>query len=135
MDGTDLDVVGKSELETVTEWDKAYHFDLTTPIPVQAGDLIGWYDASNTIPGGMISFNWGVAIPYGDGTVKYPEPRLFQISSIWEKPEHTRSMLREARSPSPRRAHCCWAVWVSVSPAGCVDAKCCDSTDRAVASK
>ena len=59
MDGSDLDVVGKSELETVSEWDRAYHFDLTTPIPVQAGDLIGWYFPTTTVPGGSISFGLG----------------------------------------------------------------------------
>jgi len=54
-----LEIVGKSELETVQEWDRAYHFDLTTPIQVEADDLIGWYFAGNTIPGGVISFGAG----------------------------------------------------------------------------
>lgn len=54
-----LDVVGKSDLETVQEWDRAYHFNLTNPIIVKAGDFIGWYDAEGVpVPGGAISFEW-----------------------------------------------------------------------------
>jgi hypothetical protein len=54
-----LDVVGKSDLETVQEWDRAYHFNLTNPIIVKTGDFIGWYDAEGVpVPGGTISFEW-----------------------------------------------------------------------------
>jgi hypothetical protein len=53
---SDFEVVGKSELETVQEWNKAYHFDLTNPIQVKAGDLIGWYNPNAAIPGGVVSY-------------------------------------------------------------------------------
>lgn len=55
---SNFDIVGTSELETVAEWDRDYHFDLATPIPVKAGDLIGWYNPVADIPGGVISFEW-----------------------------------------------------------------------------
>ncbi len=57
--GSDLEVIGKSGLETVKVWNQAYHFDLANPIQVKAGDLIGWYDATGVqTPGGVISFDW-----------------------------------------------------------------------------
>ncbi len=57
--GSDIEVVGKSEPETVRVWNQAYHFDLANPIQVKAGDLIGWYDATVAqTPGGVISFDW-----------------------------------------------------------------------------
>jgi hypothetical protein len=61
---SDLEVVGKSGLETVQEWNRAYHFDLTNPIQAKAGDLIGWYDAAGVAtPGGVISFEWATSEP------------------------------------------------------------------------
>jgi len=59
--GTDsIEVVAKSNFETVNEWNRSYHFDLSTPIQVKAGDFIGWYDkAGVSTPGGVIAFDWG----------------------------------------------------------------------------
>lgn len=54
--GSDFEVIGKSDTETIQNWDMAYHFDLTTPINAKAGDFIGWYNPPASVPGGVISF-------------------------------------------------------------------------------
>ena len=90
-DGLNLDVVGKSGFETVSEWDRAYHFDLPTPIPVEAGDLIGWYFATAPVPGGVISYGGGSGVTrwtYGGevfdstplSTFNWAEYRVYSIN-------------------------------------------------------
>lgn len=95
QDGTDtFAVVGKSALETVVDWNQAYHFDLASPIAAQAGDYIGWYYPNDNypVPGGVISFDSSgstqTAFLYGDEidqttpalTSFIIEPRTYSIN-------------------------------------------------------
>ncbi|NPV04897.1 MAG: hypothetical protein HPY67_09215 [Syntrophaceae bacterium] len=62
--GSDYIVVGMSPMETVSQWDRFYHFNLPG-IAVQKNDIIGWYypkiaQGDNYYPpGGVIGYSDG----------------------------------------------------------------------------
>ncbi|OPY84531.1 MAG: hypothetical protein A4E72_02172 [Syntrophus sp. PtaU1.Bin208] len=53
--GANYDLVGQSDMVTVSAWDKVYSFSLPN-IPVKQNDIIGWYYPEQDWPGGVISY-------------------------------------------------------------------------------